>query len=145
MILREMPALSNEPFRAWFYSRWGKENCLVTGRTRCAEYPLYQQRLSIKAAWGGQESYFVDGRRLAIDDDTFMILNDGRTYGSSLRSATPVTSFAIFFRPGMAEEIARTLSSSDEALLEHPDAQRPGSIEFAEHIRHHDGQIAPIL
>src|SRR5438034_4024 len=84
-----MPALSHEPFRSWFYQHWGRENCVISARTRHAEYPLYQQRLSVKAAWGGSEDYFIDGRRVAVDDDTFLILNDSRTYASRLRSRTP--------------------------------------------------------
>jgi AraC family transcriptional regulator len=145
VILREMPPLADESFRTWFYTRWGRENCLIAARTKQAEYPLYQQRLSIKAAWGGREDYFVDGRRLAIDDDTFMVLNDGRTYASRLRSRTPVTSFSIFFRPGLVEDVERTLRSSPQSLLDNPHATQNRCVEFAEHVRYHDRQISPIL
>src|SRR5579872_361244 len=105
-----MPQIWDETFRPRFYARWGQENCIISARTRRAEYPPYRQCLSIKAAWGGAEDYFVDGRRIAVDDDTFMILNDGRTYASRLRQPTPVHSFSIFFRPGMAQDVARTAS-----------------------------------
>ena len=47
------------------------------------------------------------GNRVTVDDETFMILNDGRTYGSALHSSKPVTSFSLFFRPGMADDVAR--------------------------------------
>ena len=145
MILREMPAIWDEQFRPLFYSRWGRENCIVAARTRKAEYPLFQQRLSIKAAWGGREYYYVDGRRLAVDDETYVILNDGRTYASTLRASVPVISFAIFFRPGMAEEVARALISRQELLLDSPEDTLGRPPEFSEHIRPHDRQIAPVL
>lgn len=143
MILRQMPALAHEPFRRWFYQRWGRENCLIAARTRRAEYPLYQQRLSIKTVWGGTEDYFIDGRRVAVDDETFMILNDGRTYGSALHSRRPVTSFTIFFRPGMAEDVARIHALAPERLLEDPGASSP--VEFSEQLRRHDRLITPVL
>lgn len=145
MILRQMPALSHEPFRRWFYQRWGRENCVISARTRHAEYPLYQQRLSIKAAWGGSEDYFIDGRRVAVDDDTFLILNDGRTYASRLRSHVPVTSFSIFFRPGMAEDVTRCLTRTQEALLDEADDAVGGTLEFSEQVRGHDRLISPVL
>jgi len=143
VILRQMPALANESFRRWFYQRWGRENCLISARTRRAEFPLFEQCLSIKAAWDGTEDYFVDGRRLAVDDDTYLILNERRTYGSSLNARQPVTSFSIFFRPGMAADVARCLAAAPETLLEDPGS---GSApEFAEHVRSHDSLVTPVL
>ena len=60
-----MPELAQKGFRDWFYQHWGRENCVISARARHAEYPPYQQRLSIKAAWNGTEDYFIDGRRVA--------------------------------------------------------------------------------
>ena len=145
MILREMPAIWDETFRPWFYSHWGRENCVIAARTRNAEYPEYEQRLSIKAAWGGREYYFVDGRRIPVDDETFLILNDGRTYSSALRSRVPVISFSVFFRPAMAEDVARTLGNRPECLLDRPDGYVGAHIEFSEQVRRNDRHITPVL
>jgi AraC family transcriptional regulator len=144
VILREMPAIWDECFRRWFYTRWGRENCIILALTQAAEYPLYTQRLSLKAAWGGCEDYYIDGRRVTVDDDTFMILNDGRTYGSRIKNPLPVKTFSIFFRPGMAEEVARTLLAPPERLLELA-AESRMSPQFSEHVRRHDRVITPIL
>jgi AraC-like DNA-binding protein len=144
MILREMPPISHEPFRRWFYQRWGRENCIVWARTCRAQLPPYPQRLSIKAAWGGREDYFIDGRRVTVDDDTFMVLNDGRTYGSCLESSSPVTSFAIFFRPGMAEEVTAAHRASPAALLDDPQ-RSAGAAGFGEQLRTHDVHVSPVL
>jgi AraC-like DNA-binding protein len=144
LILRQMPAIAHEPFRRWFYQHWGRENCIVWARARQVAMPPFEQRLSIKAAWGGCEEYFIDGRRVAVDDETFMILNDGRTYGSRLDSPTPVTSFAIFFRPGMAGDVARCHVLNDPSLLDDP-AGAPHQAGFCEQLRAHDSRISPVL
>ena len=138
-----MPAIAHPPFRRWFYQHWGRENCIVWARARQVEMPPFEQRLSIKAAWGGREEYFIDGRRLAVDDETYLVLNDRRTYASRLDSRTPVISFAIFFRPGMAEEVARCHAAAAAALLDDPAAAR--ACEFGESLRLHDARISPVL
>lgn len=129
----------------WLMSRWGRENCIVSARSRHCEYPLFQQRLSIKAVWGGREDCFVDGRRIALDDDTFIILNEGRIYASRLDSRSPVSTFSIFFRPGMVQEVLGAMQASAEQALEHPDIRSGASIEFSESARRHDKQITPVL
>src|SRR4051794_4578535 len=140
-----MPATWDKDFAPYFYAHWGKENCVIGARTPKVLYPPFEQRLSIKAAWGGRESYFIDNRCMAVDDDTFLILNDGRTYSSSIRASAPVTSLGIFFRPGMSQEVLRTLGASHESLMDDPEAGRGSGMEFSEQLRRHHPKILPIL
>jgi AraC family transcriptional regulator len=135
VILREMPPIWNPAFRPGFYARWGRENCIISALTRQCEYEPFRQTLSIKAAWGGHEDYFVDGRRVAVDDDTFIIMNHGRTYASRVRARAPLHSFSIFFRPGMAEEVLRTLSRSQECLLGDSRRHQPRITPLLRYIR----------
>ena len=89
---------------------------------------MFRQTLSIKCVAQGSEIYFVDQRRVAVSDDTFLVLNEGRTYASSLSSATDTYSFSIFFRPGLGQEVAAGLKSSLGAALENEslaDQSRP--------------------
>jgi AraC-like DNA-binding protein len=141
-----MPAIWDAAFRRRFYERWGRESAVISAQCRRVEYPEYTQLLSIKTVTGGAEDYFVDGRRIAVEDDTYLVLNAGRTYGSRIESLRPVHSFSIFFEPGMAEDVRRTLEEPTESLLETPiegaDAQR---MEFNEHLREHDGLVTPVL
>src|SRR5260221_11086673 len=138
-----MPAIWDESFRRWFYERWGRENCIIAARARSADYAAFEQRLSIKAAWGGSEDYFVDHRRVAVDDESFLILNDARTYASSLRSRQPMVSFSIFFRPGMAQEVARDCARTAESLLDGDTIGEPP--EFSERLRPHEDLVSPVL
>lgn len=148
MILASMPDLpprplttANAAFRESFYRRWGRENALVCGTSRDASYETHAQTLSVKAAWGGRERYFLREREVAVDDDHWLVLNHGRAYGSQLRGARPVTSVALFFRPDLPGQVvaqrARTLSSG----LDRPDAAA-GAPDFSEHLRPHGGAVS---
>jgi len=108
---------------------WGRENCILWGRVRHADFGPCTHTLSIRAAWGGVEHCHVEGRTIGVDDDNFLILNHGRIYSSSIRSAQPVESLAICFSPRLVEKI-------------HSDG---GSSQFLEHLRPHDTTVSPVL
>jgi AraC family transcriptional regulator len=141
--VEDIPA--NREFRRYFYSKWGRENCIVSARSRHAEYPPFQQSLSIKAAWGGPERYHLHSRTVAVDDDNYLVLNDQRTYASTLRSPEPVHSFSIFFRPGLAEETLGALHLPAERALEAGGEVPAKSVEFAEQLHPHDRLVSPLL
>lgn len=151
-LLREMPdwerlkpAPSNEPYRQWFYARWGKENAVISGTGRNVEYTQFRQRLSIKLARGGRERYFIDGRSIAVDDDCYLILNDNRAYASRFEAGVEIESFSVFFRPGMAEEVHGALGMSLEHGLANGAAEAPRHVEFDESLQPHDSVVSPVL
>lgn len=147
MLLLSMPDLSpgNTRYRSWFYSHWGRENCVILARSRDAAYDRYRQRLSIKMASGGRERYFVEGRSIAVDDDNYLVLNDGQCYGSLIQSERDVESFSIFFRPGLLEDVLAALTTRADRI---PDRDRPGaagSVDFPEQLCPHDGTVTPVM
>ena len=134
-LLPRPPTLANAAFRRWFYERWGRENAIILGRARRAEFPPFRQALSIKRAWGGHEDYLLDSRRLRVDEAHCLVLNEGAEYGARIESAGPVTSMAVFFRPNMAQELAAAAFLSGAAVLDRglDPPQRPSG--FGEHLR----------
>ena len=142
MILNGFPDVAPRPltegnraFRENFYARWGKENALVVGHAQRAEFAPFTQCLSIKHCWDGHEDYLTERQRLRVGHGHFLVLNAGQTYGAQIDNPTPVTSMAIFFRPGMAEEWqAAALQTATQALAsEHALLRRPRT--FAQHLR----------
>ena len=110
-------------------AKWGRENCILWGRARHADFGPCTHTLSIRAAWGGVEHCHVDGRTIGVDDDNFLILNHGRIYSTSIRSEQPVESLAICFSPRLVEQIHFEGRSS----------------QFLEHLRPHDAVVSPVL
>lgn len=144
MIYRSMPAVWDPQFRRSFYERWGHESAVISARTRRAEYPEFKQLLSIKAAAGGAEHYYLDGRRITVDDDTFAIFNHDRVYASSIESLQPVHSFSIFFDRKAAAQAWHSMARSARALDEGAEAElQPG--EFAERLYEHESLVSPVL
>ncbi len=140
-----MPPIWDRAFSRRFYERWGGENAAISARTRRAEYPPYTQLLSIKMMSRGREDYFIDGRRVSVDDDTFLILNAGRRYGSCIDAVRPGRSFSIFFRPGMAQEVRDSLLRSTQSQLDDPAVDWSRTVEFGEQLREHEGTVTPVL
>lgn len=136
--------LHNPSFRERFYHTWGKCNFAIAASSRDVEYPTYQQRLSIKMASAGRESYFVDGRELTVDDDCYLVLNDGATYSSAIAAPRAVDSFSVIFRPGLAEEVLAALVRPADRLLSSPGVLAP-AIEFSQALRPHDEEVSPVL
>ena len=145
MIFREMPPVWDPAFRPQFYARWGRESAIVSATTRRVSYGDYRQLLSIKAAFGGSEDYFVDGRRITVDDDTFLILNNDRIYGSRVESQWPIHSFSIFFERGLIDRVWESMQGPGAALLEQSPGAPHAIIEFAERLHPHDHCVTPVL
>lgn len=145
MIYREMPPVWDRSFLERFLARWGRESAAISASVRRVEYPDCTQLLSVKAVSGGSEDYFVDGRRIRVDDDTFLILNGGRTYGSVINAIKPVHSFSVFFGPGLAQGVQDALLRSTEALLGDPSIDRRPPPEFDERLREHERTVTPLL
>ena len=145
MIYREMPATWDPAFRPQFYERWGRESAIVSARARRVEYPDFRQLLSIKAAFGGTEDYFLDGHRISVDDDTFAIINAGRAYGSRIEALWPVHSFSIFFDAKLVNGAWAALSKSVARQLDDPTEPGTHGGEFAERLYEHDRLVSPAL
>jgi AraC family transcriptional regulator len=144
MLLRSMPDLApaNQRFRAWFYTHWGRENCIILGSTRNAGYEPYRQRLSIKMASGGGERYFIDGRTVVVDDDCYLVLNDNRTYASLIDAAHSVESFSVFFRPGLMQDVLGAVCTSLHHSIDPAPAR---AVELPERLHPHDRTVTPVM
>jgi AraC family transcriptional regulator len=123
----------------------GHENCVVWRRALRADFVPHVRSLSIRAAWGGTERCQVGRRTVGIDDDTFLILNQGRMYSTSIRAEYPVESLAICFRPGLAEAAYGAMSVSLARALADGAGCPERKIEFSENLQAHDRLVSPVL
>jgi AraC family transcriptional regulator len=144
-VYRQMPAIWNPEFRREFYRYWGKESAVICAQARQAEYPEYRQLLSIKAAFCGTEEYLLGRRQVAVDNETFLIINGDRTYGSRIRALEPVCSFSIFFDRQLVSQGFADIHYGPESLLEDPTRTAAIIPEFSERLYRHDRLVSPVL
>ncbi len=146
--LPDLPPLpetnANVEFRRRFYARWGKENAVICGQSSSAEYATMTQALSIKMAWRGRERYRLKHREVSVDDENYLILNEGSSYGSVLKAPRPAWTFAVFMRPGMLREVRAARQLALVPALEQSMRRVEGG-EFSEHLRPHDALVSPML
>jgi AraC family transcriptional regulator len=145
MFIRSLSDLSPTTTDDEFKAAWGCENCILWGRSRHADFGPQKHTLSIRAAWGGVEHVHLANRTIGVDDDNFLILNQGQDYSTSVRALTPVETLAVCFRP---ESVAQVHAESGEAIeraLEHEETNGRSAGEFNENLQPHDRSVTPVL
>lgn len=103
-----------------------------------------QHNLSIKTFWGGRAHYAVDRGTYAVDDESYLILNQDQSYAITIASDRMVESFCVFFAPHLAESIQHSLTEAAEVLLDTPGGVS-APVRFFERTYPHDAVISPTL
>ncbi len=101
--------------------------------------------LSIKTFHGGRAHYTTGGGYHAVDDEVYLVLNQGQLYSIAVDSDTPLESFCVFFADGFAAQVRHSLSAGDVQLLDTPDPPAAASIEFFDRTYAHDHVLSPAL
>jgi AraC family transcriptional regulator len=104
--------------------------------------------LSIKCFFRGRAFYEVGVGRYAVDDSSYLILNEGQTYTVDVDSEDEIESFCIFFEHGLAASAQRNLNSKTSELLDEPNEARneqSPSTNFFERTYPHDNILSPAL
>jgi AraC-like DNA-binding protein len=100
--------------------------------------------LSIKCFFRGRAFYDVGVGRYAVDDSSYLILNQGQTYSVDVDSENEIESFCIFFEHGLAESVQRSLNTKTSQLLDEPH-QPSHATNFFEKTYPHDEILSPAL
>jgi AraC-like DNA-binding protein len=80
-----------------------------------------------------------------VNDDSYLVLNQGQPYSITIDAAQPLESFCIFFADGLAEEVYRSLATKSKILLDEPEMRRVEPIHFFERTYPHDEVLTPAL
>jgi AraC-like DNA-binding protein len=119
-------------------------NAVLSVRTQVADYTLDADRLALLAAWNGRQEVAIDGRRILVDDDTWLAVAAGPA-SVRIRGPQEVHALTLLFRPGMPEEVLGTLVTPEDRLLENGETSFASSLPFMPHLQTHDRTVTPVL
>jgi AraC family transcriptional regulator len=146
MILRHFPGqgpVSN--LNNGRLSYFGEKNVVVYARSSDISYSEHSAPLSIKSTLQGSEVYEIEGVPMAVDESSYLVLNDGQRYASHIYSEREVESLCVFFREGFATQTLAGLVSSNERLLDNPELNHSQPLLFFQQLHQRDQIVSPLL
>jgi AraC-like DNA-binding protein len=106
-------------------AQFGVDNVMLHARAHRHTVREFAGPLSIKTVVAGTVAWSVDGRALAVDPASFLVLGDGERYSMAIHEPRPVETACAFFRTGLVEEIAQDATTSVESSLDDPARAAP--------------------
>ncbi|WP_442603151.1 helix-turn-helix domain-containing protein [Paenibacillus sp. KN14-4R] len=88
--------------------------------------------LSIKTFRNGRAYYQAGQGHFAVEEGSYLLLNQDQEYSISIESDVLVESFCIFFPERMVEEVYQSSGGSSEQQLDNPNGMSHGPIDFVE-------------
>ncbi len=126
-------------------TRAGSDDSIILDvNTQSLDYMLDGRRLALLCAWNGSKEVSIDGRRLTVDDDTWL-LAPNTPAGVKIRSPRNVHAMTILFRAGMPEDVLGALTTPEDRMLEDGEVPTGSALPFAPHLHTHDRSVTPVL
>ncbi len=119
----------------------GKQTAILSGSGTRHYVPDFEGTLSLKSVISGSAVWETPGRRFAVHENTYLILNDRQHYRMTINSAHKVTTFCIFFERGFVEDVFTSSTSPASELLDDPQHSAAPRVGFIERIEPLGGPV----
>ncbi len=119
-------------------------NVVYTSRAQVEDYLLAGDRMALLCAWNGRQEVGLDGRRVVVDDDTWLVIPSGSAH-VRIRGTEAMQALTILFRRGMPEEVLGSLITPEDRLLEGAEVEVDGALPFLPNLQMHDRSVTPVL
>jgi AraC-like DNA-binding protein len=123
----------------------GTENAILSGTGRRYYVPDYEGCLSIKTVVCGSALWEAGGRSFVVHENSYLILNDRRRYTLTIDAARNVTTFCIFFKRGLVEDVWRSCALPTTVLLDSPAPAVPLRLGFWEKLETHESKLPGLI
>ncbi|MEK4519544.1 AraC family transcriptional regulator [Paenibacillus sp. FSL H8-0122] len=101
--------------------------------------------LSIKTFRNGRAYYKTNLGHYAVEEEGYLLLNEGEQYGIAIESETEVDSFCVFFKTGFAEEFHRAIHVGTEKSLDDPFSESKHPLQFHTKSYRHSHLITALI
>jgi len=116
-----------------------KKNVIINAVSNDVSYTEHWGPLSVKCTIKGNEHYECNGRFYTVNEDNYLIFNDGQQYSSYIHANTETESFTVNF----STEFQQCLLQSFQSKFDDP--YQSHSFEFIEKIYKHNNLVSPLL
>lgn len=142
LLINKFPDFNIQGFDIDAYNkRFKQSNVIINASSADVAYPEHWGCLSVKCAFGGNETYKVADRYYAVNSGNYFICNEGEYYSSCIAAKEPVESFTLNFSHQFVDIVARGLSNTDLQLTGQPGFSY-GSNEFIQKLYPHGGALS---
>ncbi len=131
-------APQNKPGESW-------PSLILNAQTQATYRPDIRGPFSLFMNRRGQSRCTIEGYRIEIPEDTFLISNAGQYYSLEIESETPVETFNLHLGNALLEQIQASLSLSPETLLLDPLAPVAQSFVFPNRLNRKDAFVCQWL
>jgi AraC family transcriptional regulator len=125
--------------------RFEGTNVVVHTRVNGDAYREHLGPLSVSFTTGGRQVCLVDGRRMALDENSYLVTNLGQYVCGTSEFDSEAETFLIGFWPGFAEDILHSLVTPSDRLLDDVKLARFQPVEFFPKLYEHDEVVSPVL
>jgi AraC-like DNA-binding protein len=115
------------------------KNVIIHASAKDVSYAEHWGPLSLKCAIKGTEHYQCNNRFYSVDNDGYLIFNDGQYYSSHIYSKTETESFTVNFSIALQHEV---LQSFESDLDDEPGKK---GFECIEKLYRHDDITTPLI
>lgn len=119
------------------------QNHILIGGEKHHYYWEGEGLLSIKTFIGGNALYKVGKGFFQVEPNSYLILNDRQDYAINIESPTKVTSFVLFFKRELVEDVYHNLHAKADILLE--TSNQDTTPHFFERTYRQDQLVSPCL
>lgn len=118
-------------------------SAVILRRARVIDEHHESAPLSIHSVLGGTLDVLRDGRRVVLDDGTFLIIESGESFTLRASATNCIDALSVFIDDQLVQAAINECDPGG-------DAQRPPGVEesalrFSEHIQAHDSLVSPVL
>lgn len=144
--MNEFPDFNKKGFNVEEYNRqFIESNFVIDAHSKEISYPEHWGGLSVKCAFNGQEFYKSNNSFYGVDDDHYLIFNEGKYYSSWIDGENEVESFTVNFAPSFAAAFFKSVTASQSTLVDDPFSSKASIIRFSERLYQHNNLVTPWL
>lgn len=143
--IKNFPAADKSYQEEDWYNHFGDAVVIFNCNSSRIHYPEHWTPLSIKCAFGGKEYYKMSNRTYAVQDENFLLLNEGNMYESFINSDTLTESLTINFTPTNIKDLSAFMNEGAHKVVDDPLRESTTSFRVFEKLYPHNDKTKTFL